>query len=120
MYSSLAGPPFFSRVVGALPQSGGLIGEIALAQIGMRSGDNFWAVKNWANPLLRIPGIGVIEESMSLSLIFWIGMFFWLLFGLWSNWPLGATTAKPLAGSVLLFILLLVLGWQVFGAPIHK
>jgi hypothetical protein len=106
--------------VGALPQSGGLIGEIALAQNGMGSGDNFWAGKIGQIPGLRILGGGVIEESMSLSLIFWIGMFVWLLFGLWSNWPVGPGTAKPLAGSVLLFILLLVLGWQVFGAPIHK
>jgi len=54
---------------------------------------------------------------MSISLIFWVLMLMWLVFGLWSNWPL--TGPKPVAGTLLLFILLALLGWKVFGPAIH-
>ena len=47
-------------------------------------------------------------------------MLVWLVFGLWSNWPVGAGGMKPLGGALLIFILLAILGWQVFGAAIHK
>lgn len=52
---------------------------------------------------------------MTLGLLYWILMLLWLVFGLWTNWPLGV---RPAGGHLLLFILLLILGWQVFGAPI--
>jgi hypothetical protein len=53
---------------------------------------------------------------MSLGLIFWILMLLWLLGSAYTRWPL----ANPRAYGVdlLLFILLLILGWGVFGAPI--
>lgn len=54
---------------------------------------------------------------MSLGLCFWILMLIWLVFSVWSNW--GAIGTKANGGNLLLFILLLVLGWKVFGAPIH-
>jgi hypothetical protein len=57
---------------------------------------------------------------MSFALVFWILMLLWLVFGLWSNWPVGAGAVKPLGGTLLLFILLLLLGWKVFGPPIHS
>lgn len=52
---------------------------------------------------------------MSLGLAYWILMLVWFAFGLWRAWP------NPIAGGgdLLLFILLLVIGWKVFGAPIH-
>lgn len=53
---------------------------------------------------------------MSLALAFWIGMFIWLVFGLWSNWPI---KGKAVAGDVLLFVLLLLLGWKTFGPSLH-
>jgi len=52
---------------------------------------------------------------MTLKLIFWILMLFWLVFGVWWNWP----NRGPIVNSVLLFMLFLVLGWKVFGAPIQ-
>lgn len=55
---------------------------------------------------------------MSFALCFWIGMFMWLVFGLWSNWP-AAGNFRPMGGTLLLFILLVLLGWKVFGPPIH-
>jgi len=55
---------------------------------------------------------------MTLSLVFWLLMLIWLVFGLWSNWPV--QNRPNLGGTVLLFILLLLLGWRVFGPPIHS
>ena len=53
---------------------------------------------------------------MTFGLAFWILMLLWLVLGLavhyypaWGPWP----------GTILLFILLLLLGWKVFGAPLH-
>lgn len=58
---------------------------------------------------------------MSMGLIFWILMLLWLIFGLAWNWP-GSTAVGaygPIGNSALLFVLLLLLGWQVFGAPVR-
>lgn len=53
---------------------------------------------------------------MTFGLCFWVLMLLWLVFGLWSAWPLNM---KSGGGHLLLFILLLLLGWKVFGAPLH-
>lgn len=53
---------------------------------------------------------------MTIGLVFWILMLLWLVFGLWTRWPLAFPAA---GGDLLLFVLLLLLGWKVFGAPIH-
>ncbi len=45
-------------------------------------------------------------------------MLIWLVFALWSSWPLAANKAS--AGNIILFILLLLLGWKVFGQPLHS
>lgn len=54
---------------------------------------------------------------MTFGLIFWIIMLLWLIYGLW-DWR----TPGQLPGwgnSVWLFILFLLLGWHVFGAPVR-
>ena len=64
---------------------------------------------------------------MTLGLIFWILMLLWLIFGLWWSWPgaPGQPTSSgygylyPIGNTVLLFILFLLLGWAVFGAPVR-
>jgi hypothetical protein len=57
---------------------------------------------------------------MGIGLLFWILMLFWLVFGLYSSWGRRRRAASgSLGNSLLLFILLLVLGWAQFGAPIH-
>ena len=58
---------------------------------------------------------------MTLGLAFWILMLFWLVFGLVWNWPNNPVPAHywPIGNVVLLFLLFLLLGWQVFGAPLH-
>jgi len=54
---------------------------------------------------------------MSIGLVFWILMLIWLVLGVWQNWP--APNYQAWGGSLLLFILLLLLGWHSFGPPIH-
>lgn len=53
---------------------------------------------------------------MTFGLCYWILMLVWLVFGLWSTWPIG----KGSTGTLLLFVLLVLLGWKVFGPPIHS
>jgi len=53
---------------------------------------------------------------MSIGLAFWVIMLVWLVFGVWSSWP----DLKSSGGTGLLFILLVLLGWKVFGPPIHS
>ena len=56
---------------------------------------------------------------MSLQLLFWILMLLWLVFGLWSGYIPGRPyTIRSWGGNVLLFLLFLIIGWQVFGAPV--
>lgn len=55
---------------------------------------------------------------MTFALLYWVLMLFWLIFGLWSSWPV-AGNFHPFGNTLLLFILLLLLGWKVFGSPLH-
>ena len=56
---------------------------------------------------------------MSLGLAYWILMLIWFVFGLYANFAFGPPNHYLLGGNVMLFILLLLLGWQVFGAPLR-
>jgi len=55
---------------------------------------------------------------MSTSLLYWILMLLWLIFGLWVSWPVTGASFRPLGGNLLLFVLLVILGWKVFGPPV--
>lgn len=60
---------------------------------------------------------------MKIGLLFWILMLLWLLFGLWVNWPAGTSDGHafaPVGGSLLLFVVIGILGWKVFGAPLQE
>jgi len=57
---------------------------------------------------------------MTKSLLFWILMLIWLVFGLWSNWSKIRDDWKPTGGTLMLFVLLLLLGWAEFGAPLKE
>lgn len=52
---------------------------------------------------------------MSIGLVFWILMLLWLVFGAYRDWG----NHYALGGSLLQFILFLLLGWKAFGPPIH-
>jgi hypothetical protein len=55
---------------------------------------------------------------MSMGLCFWILMLLWLVFGLWPA-PGAPWSWRGAAPTLLLFVLLLLLGWKTFGPPIH-
>jgi hypothetical protein len=55
---------------------------------------------------------------MSAAVLFWILMLLSLIFGWW-NWQGGAGRYGPVGINLLLFVLLALLGWKVFGAPIR-
>lgn len=59
---------------------------------------------------------------MTLGLAFWILMLLWLVLGMVWNWPGSAAAVGPygpVVNTLLLFLLFLLLGWRVFGAPLH-
>lgn len=57
--------------------------------------------------------------QMTLGLAFWIIMLIWFVFGMAVHFGWGGTYGAW-GSTLLLFILFLLLGWQVFGAPLHK
>lgn len=58
--------------------------------------------------------------AMSIGLCYWVLMLVWLVFGLWSAWPVNGPNARSAGGTLLLFILLVLIGWAQFGPPIHR
>lgn len=52
---------------------------------------------------------------MTLGLAFWIVFLIALIFSSWRNWPDRAI----IGGNLVMFVLFALLGWRVFGAPIH-
>jgi hypothetical protein len=56
--------------------------------------------------------------TMTLGLAFWILMLIWLVFGFAWHWGMVGIYG-PVGGTVLLFVLLFLLGWKVFGPPVH-
>lgn len=53
---------------------------------------------------------------MTLALCFWIIMLVWLVF---TGLTYSGHIANGWGGSLLIFILFLLLGWATFGAPIR-
>jgi hypothetical protein len=58
---------------------------------------------------------------MQKSLLFWVLMLIWLLVGLWGFWPAGGSVQQfgPIGWGLVLFILIGLLGWKVFGPPLQ-
>ena len=56
---------------------------------------------------------------MSLGLAFWIIMLVWFVFGVAVHFGL-VGAAYAFGGTLMLFVLFVLLGWQTFGAPLHK
>jgi hypothetical protein len=55
---------------------------------------------------------------MTLGLCYWILMLIWAVFGALTHY--GMAAGYGVVNVVLLFILFLILGWQVFGAPLRR
>jgi hypothetical protein len=52
---------------------------------------------------------------MPKGVLFWVLMILWLIFGIWSSWP----SYYVVGGNVLLWVVIGLLGWQVFGKPVQ-
>jgi hypothetical protein len=57
---------------------------------------------------------------MTLGLAFWVLMIVWFVFGLLTHFGMVAGAWALGTSTILLFVLFVLLGWQVFGAPLHK
>lgn len=55
---------------------------------------------------------------MSLQLVFWMIMIVWAIFGFWTS-PRDRGI-QGFGGTILEFALFAIIGWQVFGAAIHR
>jgi hypothetical protein len=56
---------------------------------------------------------------MTLGLAFWIIMLVWLVFGLYGAYNAGGSPYM-IGGTLLMFVLFLLLGWHAFGPPLHS
>ncbi len=52
---------------------------------------------------------------MTFATAFWVCMLVWLVFGFWTN----RNDIGGMGGSLLSFVLFFLLGWKVFGSPVH-
>lgn len=58
---------------------------------------------------------------MAIGSLFWLLMILWLLFGLyWNRGDFRSGNYGLVGGNLMLFIVLFLLGWQVFGFPIQR
>jgi len=60
---------------------------------------------------------------MTIGFLYWLLMILALIFGGWVYWPVVGSptpTWRPLGYSGLLWILLFLLGWKVFGFPLRS
>ena len=56
---------------------------------------------------------------MTLGLAFWILMLIWLIFGVVYHGGYLGPSYGLWGHTLLLFVLFLLLGWKVFGPPLH-
>ena len=54
---------------------------------------------------------------MSAGIWFWLIYVICVVFGMWSEWP-SDNNYRPLGGRFVVFILLGLLGWGIFGSPL--
>ena len=52
-------------------------------------------------------------------LVFWVMMILWALLGFMWDWPGSSFRYGAVGGRLMLFILLFLLGWKVFGFSAH-
>lgn len=56
---------------------------------------------------------------MSIGFLFWLIFIIAVVFGFWCVWTPNSPRWAPFGGSLVLLILIFLLGWGVFGFPIH-
>jgi len=57
---------------------------------------------------------------MALSIFFWVLMLLWVIFQGWSGYDPARPFFRWGAPYLVLFVLLAILGWGVFGPPINS
>lgn len=57
---------------------------------------------------------------MSIALAYWIVLLLSLILNVLTVWPLSSEKVKAQGPNILLFALLVLVGWKVFGAPVHS
>lgn len=60
--------------------------------------------------------------AVPIGLLYWLLLIFWLIFGVWTYWPPTGSPAgwRPLGGNLLLWILLALVGLELFGFPVGR
>lgn len=57
---------------------------------------------------------------MTIGFLFWLLMILWFLFGLyWNRSTIQGGDYGIVGGNLMLFVLLFLLGWKIFGFPIQ-
>ncbi len=57
---------------------------------------------------------------MTIGFLFWLLMVLWFVFGLyWNRGAIQSTGIGAVGGDLLLFILLFLIGWRLFGFVIQ-
>ena len=69
--------------------------------------------------LLPFPRAPAIVPLMSMNLAYYICLLAYLLLGVYSAWPITPATAKSQSSNLLLLALLVLIGWKIFGPPVH-
>jgi hypothetical protein len=58
---------------------------------------------------------------MSIGLLFWILMILWFVLGAYVNWPNSSVAPQfQIGNTFLLFVLLFLLGWGIFGFVLQR
>lgn len=60
--------------------------------------------------------------AVPIGLLYWLLVILWLIFGLWSGWPIAGNPNgwRPMGGSLLIFVLFVLIGLELFGFPIGR
>lgn len=61
----------------------------------------------------------LLEVLMPLSILFWVIYIICLVFGVWGFYVPGQPWYRPAGGYVILWILVGILGWHVFGPAVR-
>lgn len=64
------------------------------------------------------------EGAVPIGLLYWLLVILWLIFGLWTGWPVAVAGApnnwRPIGGNLLIFVLFCLIGLALFGFPIGR
>lgn len=64
--------------------------------------------------------VALASGTVPIGLLYWLLVILWLIFGLWSGWSVAGSPGgwRPMGGSLLIFVLFVLIGLELFGFPI--